>query len=246
MDLYGDQQKAMPGQALGWHSDTETRLAGEKIYPGDPVFAAAGDDTVGYLPHITAVTLTISALVTGNVINLTVNGIAIDPVLWDTDDQTTVRRAAEAVDQNEAVRALGIDTFQVDGSPLSFYLQSPGVTITASGSITGGASQGTVSVTAFTTTKFIGIARHTELSFKEGEGFYPPQYPVNVLTHGKIVVPVAASAQPGDLKPAYIITSGGDTGTFTDEAGGHYDCGCLFRSGILEAGLALVEVRGAH
>jgi hypothetical protein len=246
MNLYGDQEKVIAGQVWGLHSDTETRLAGERIYPGDPVFAAVGDDKVGYLPHITAVALAISALVEGNVINLTVNGVNIGPIAWDTDAATTVRRAAEAVDQNESIRALGIDAFQIDGSPLAFYLQSPGVSIAVSGSITGGASQGTVSSTAYTTTKFVGVARREELCFKEGAGFYPPQYPVNVLTRGKVAVFVADSAKPGDLKPAYIITSGADAGKFTDASSGNYDSGCLFRSGFLESGLAVVEVRGAR
>ena len=195
---------------------------------------------------MTAVTLNLAAPVAGNVINLTVNGIAVDPVPWDTDAATTVRRLAEAVDQNEAVRALGIDAFQVDGSPLSVYLQSPGIPITASGTITGGASPGSIASEAYTAMRFVGVARHQERSFREGAGFYPPRQPVSVLTYGAIVLPVVSSARPGALKPAYIITSGDDAGKFTDAAGGNYDSGGIFKSGLLEAGLALLEVRGAH
>jgi hypothetical protein len=231
---------------FGLRYDTETRLAGERIYPGDPVFAGAGDGQAGYLPHITALAISISALAAGNIINLTVNGVAIAPVSWETDAETTVRRLVEELDRHEALRDLGIDAFTVDGSPLSFYVQGPGLALSASGVISGGASQGTVTSAAYTGTKFAGVACRQELSFREGAGFYPPQSPVSVLAHGKIAAQTALSAKPGDLKPAYIIIEGDEAGKFTDAAGGNYECGCLFRSGFLEPGLALIEARGAR
>jgi hypothetical protein len=245
MDLYGNQKKAILGSVLGLHQDIETRLAGQKIYPGDPLFAAIGDAQGAFLPALTAAKVVISALVAVNVIAITVNGIAVDPTVYNTDDETTLNAIVNAINANNDVQDLGIEAYRVAGEALTFYLSSAAAAITASGVITLGDSQGTVTVTSFTDKKFIGVARHSDaLSYREGAGFYPKGEEVNVVVHGQIAVNVAPGSDPAAYKPAYVITSGDDIGKFTPVSSGNYDTGAIFRSGEIETGLAFLEVRG--
>jgi hypothetical protein len=150
-----------------------------------------------------------------------------------------------AVDQNEAVRALGIDAFQEEGAPNVIYLGAPGTSITAVLTVTGGDSQATFASAADTSSKFVGIAKRSDaLSFKDGVGFYPPSMPVGVLVEGRIAIRLADAAVPGDKKSAYIILDGPEAGKFTDDDSGNYDSGCIFRSGRIDEDLAFVEVHG--
>jgi hypothetical protein len=245
LDLYGNQKKAILGSVLGLHQDIETRLAGQKIYPGDPLFAAVGDAQGAFLPALTAAKATVSALVAANVVVITINGIAVDPVTYNADAETTLNAVVNAINANDEVAALGIEAYRVAGEPLTFYLSSATEAITASGTITGGASQGTISFASYTDKKFIGVARHSDsLSYREGAGFYPKGEEVNVVIHGTIAVNVAPGGDPAAYKPAYVITSGDDTGKFTSDATDNYDTGAIFRSGEVEPGLAFLEVRG--
>jgi hypothetical protein len=244
-NLYSGMDKAIAGMKYGLDEETESLAAGEKIYPGDPVFGMVGDDKVGYGAHMSAIALTASGdLVTGNSIAVTVNGISLDPVLFETSSVETIKKIVNAIDQNEEVRALGIDAFFVEGSPRAIILQGPGITITASAVVSNGASQATFASTAYSAMKFMGVARFEQLVFGLDTGFYPEAASVPVQHHGKIWVPVADTANPDDKKPAYVILSGDDAGKFTDVAASNYDCGCFFRSDRVSGNLALIELRG--
>jgi len=244
--LYGDLGKAIAGQKFGLHDETETLIAGENIYPGDAIFQLVGDEEFGYRAHVSSVTLTASAnLAAGSSVAVTVNGVAVAPVDFDVSTSETLRKVVDAINLNEAVRELGITAFIVEGAPLAFSLSGPGVTITAAAAVTGGGSTPpTFSSAANSNAKFRGVARHTELAYKEGVGFYPKGVGVNVMTRGQISVVCASGANPDNLKPAYVIMSGADAGKFTDVAGSNYNCGCTFRSSRLEGDLALIEVNG--
>lgn len=246
MKLYGDTPKAVAGAKFGLTCETETFSAGERIYPGDPCFGMTGEGKVCYGAHVNAVSLIAAAdLVAGNSVAVTINGIAVAPVAFDGSSANTVKKIIQTIDLNDDVRALGIDAFGIDDAPRGIFLSAPGVSITASAAVTGGASQTSFSQSAYTNMKFVGVARHQELSYREGTGFYPPQASVNVQTSGKVWVPVADGANPGDKEAAYIVMTGADAGKFTDSAaGGAYDSGCVFRSEKIEGGLALIEVRG--
>jgi hypothetical protein len=245
LDIYGNQKKAILGSVLGLHQDIETRIAGQKIYPGDPLFAAVGDAQGVFLPALTAAKATVSALVTGNNVAITINGVAVDPVTYNTDATTTLNGVVNAINANNEVRELGIEAYRVAGETLIFYLSSGNVAISASGAISAGASQGTISFASYTNKKFIGVARHSDsLSYREGAGFYPMGEEVNVIIHGIVAVNVAPGGDPAAYKPAYVIMTGDDIGKFTAEASGNYDTGAIFRSGEVEPGLAFLEVRG--
>ena len=239
-DLYGNPQRAIAGQQFGLTAHTRTYIAGEKIYPGDPVFGMIGDNEHCYGAHINAVTLTASAeLVTGNKIAVTVNGVALPVIEFADSTEETLKRVVQGIELNPALGELDITAFVVEGAN-AFTIVGPGISITASATVTEGASQATFSSAADTNLKFIGVAEHTELCTKNGAGFYEAEEAVNVRDFGEIYVPVADDANPADKESAYIDVA---SGVFTDDASGNYDCGCFFRSNKQD-GLARVEVRG--
>jgi len=238
-DLYGNPQRAIAGQTHGLTGRTRTYTAGEKIFPGDPLFGMVGDNVRCYRPHVNAVTLSASeALVTGNVVTVTVNGITFS-VQFTTSSANTISLIVQQIGINSALSDLGITAFVVQGVD-AFTVVGPGIDITASAVVTGGEDQATFSAAADTNLKFIGIAEHTELTTRNGTGFYDINDSVNVRDWGDIYVPVADDAFPADKEPAYIDVA---NAVFTDISGSNYDCGCYFRSDKQD-GLALIEVRG--
>jgi hypothetical protein len=245
MDLYSNLKPAIAGLKYGLDSETESIGAGEKFFPGDPVFGFVGDDQRGYGAHVSSVSLTAGAdLVTGNAVSVTINGVTLAPVAFAASSEETIGEIVNAINANDELDDLGITAYLIDGAPLAFYLAAPGITITASATVTGGASQTTFTSAAYTAMKFMGVAPFEQVSFTEGAGFYPAHTSVPVQTHGKIWVRVPGNVEPGDKKPAYIILTGDDAGKFTDVASGNYDCGCFFRSGKVAGDLALIELRG--
>ena len=239
-DLYGDPQRAIAGQRFGLSGHTRTYAAGEKIFPGDPLFGMVGDDEHCYGAHINAETITFDApLVVGNKVAVTVNGIAIPVVEFVESSAKTLEKIVREIDISSALGELGINAFIVEGAN-AFTIVGPGINITATATVTEGASQPDVDIEPYTNLKFIGVAEHTELSTKNGTGFYDINDAVNVRDGGEIYVPVAEDANPSDKEPAYINLA---NGVFTDVAGGNYDPGCFFRSNKQD-GLARVEVRG--
>ena len=241
--LYDPPARAIAGQKYGLKDNVRTYCAGEKIYPGDPIFGMVGDERTCYGAHINAVTLTASApLITGNKVAMTVNVIALPMVEFIGSSAETLAAIVQAIELDGGLSDLGITAFVVEGAN-AIGIVGPGITITASATVTGGATQPTFTAAADTNMKFLGVAEHTELGFKEGAGFYPPTHAVNVMDLGEIYVPVAEGASPSDKEPAYIVLSGDDAGKFTDDADGNYDSGAFFRSNE-EDGLARIELRG--
>jgi hypothetical protein len=239
-NLYGDPQRAIAGQQFGLTGHTRTYVAGEKIYPGDPVFGMIGDNEHCYGAHINAVTLTASAdLITGNLVTVVVNGVTLPAVEFVDSSAKTLEKIVLGIELNPDLGELDITAFVVEGAN-AFTIVGPGITITASATVAGGASQATFASAADTNLKFIGVAEHTELCTKNGTGYYDPEDAVNIRDFGEIYAPVADDANPADKEPAYIDVA---NGVFTDVVGSNYDCGCFFRSNKQD-GLARVEVRG--
>jgi hypothetical protein len=171
-----------------------------------------------------------------------INGKALPVVEFISSSNETLAAIVQVIELDENISDLGITAFVVEGAN-AIGIVGPGITITASATVTAGSSQATFTSASDTNMRFLGVARHTELGFKEGVGFYPPQYAVNVQDAYDVYVPVAEDANPADGEPAYIILFGDDAGKFTDVADDNYDCGAFFR-GHKEDGLARIELRG--
>ena len=238
-DLYGDPPRAIAGQTHGLTGRTRTYSAGERIYPGDPLFGMVGDDEHCYRSHVNAVTLTASDdLVAGNIVSVTVNGIAVSAVTFVESTARTLERVVREIDISPVLSDLGINAFLVEGEN-AFTIVGPGIDIVATIVVTEGESQALFTLEADTNMKFIGVAEHTELASVNGTGFYDISDSVNVRDWGDIYAPVSDDAHPSDKEPAFIDLA---LGEFTDVSG-NYDCGCFFRSNKQD-GLARIEVRG--
>jgi hypothetical protein len=241
--LYDPPARAIAGQKYELKGGVRTYCAGEKIYPGDPVFGMTGDERTCYGAHINAVTLTASAaLVTGNQVAVTINGKALPVVAFINSSNETLAAVVQAIELDDDLSALDMTAFVVEGAN-AIGIVAPGITITASAVVTGGSSQAAFTAASDTNMKFLGVAVHAELGFKEGVGFYPPTHAVNVMDFGEIYVPVAEGVSPLDKESAYIVLSGSEAGKFTNVADDNYDCGAFFR-GHEEDGLARIELRG--
>lgn len=241
MNLYGERARAIAGQKYGLQDVTESHAAAENIEPGAALFGKVGDDRV-FNAHKNVVTLVASAdLVADNKLSAKICGVTLDAVDFDTDTDKTLSALADAINGNDTLAEKGIDASVVAGTKTITVVGDEDVE--ASITVSGGASQAAFTATSTTYMKFVGVAVHEELAYREGAGFYPANIPVNVMVHGKIYVPVAEGASVADKKAAYVVLSGDDKGKFTDEASGNYDCGCVFRSDAQD-GLALVEVNG--
>jgi hypothetical protein len=241
--LYDPPVRAIAGQKYGLKDNVRTYCAGEKIYPGEPVFGMVGDEHKCYGAHINAVTLAASGpLVTGNKVAVTINGKTLPVVEFINSSAETIAAIVQAIELDNDLSELGITAFVVEGAN-AIGIVGPGINITAGATVTEGDTQPTFTDAADTNMKFLGVAVHTELGFKEGVGFYPPDHAVNVMDFGEIYVPVAEGASPSDKEPAYIVLSGDDAGKFTDIVSGNYDSGAFFRSNA-EDGLARIELRG--
>jgi len=239
-DLYGNPKRAIAGQRFGLNGNTRTYTAGEKIFPGDPVFGMVGDNKYCYRAHINAVTLSADAdFVADNSLALTVNGIAVPAVPFQETSAKTLENLVKEINLNGGLSELNISAFVVEGAN-AITIVSPGVTVEASLDVTGGESQPEIDSAADTNLKFIGVAEHTELSSRNGSGFYAPEDLVNVRDFGEIYVPVAEDSYPSEKEQAYIDLA---SGVFTDVSTDNYDCGCYFRSDKQD-GLARVEIRG--
>ena len=245
MNLYGNQQLGIPGMVLGNKERVSTKIAGHSIAPGEPLFSAEGDPNIVYKAGLTAVAVTISALVENNRVALTVNGTGVTPVTavgaGDVMPIETARAIVDAINGNETLYAAGVTAFFNEAAPLKIYVQAPTVT----GTITDGASQGTVASAAFNSNVFVGVALYTTvLAYWKIAGFYEKADAVNVLERGVVLVNITDSAVPSFGKPAYIVLSGADAGKWTDVATDNYDAGCVFYNTTAELGTAYVDVRG--
>lgn len=79
--------------------------------------------------------------VTSNVITITVNGVAAAAVTFATDHATTLAAVAAAVNALTGVTCTGVDN-TVEGGSI-FTIETPGVTITVTETVTAGSSQAT-------------------------------------------------------------------------------------------------------
>ncbi|GHU34527.1 hypothetical protein FACS1894172_14930 [Spirochaetia bacterium] len=246
MELYGNQQLGVPGSTLGNKDRVSTKIAGQAIAPGDALFSAIGDPETVYKAGLTATAVTISALVESNRVALTVNSVAVDPVtVVGTGTVETARAIVDAINGNETLYGQNVTAFFNDAAPLKIYVQAPSTAPIVTGTITGGATQGTVTSAAFTSNIFVGVALYTAiLAHRKERGFYQKTDAVNALERGVILVPITSTTVPAFGKPAYIVLTGADAGKFSDVSTSNYDAGCVFYGSQADLNTAYVEVRG--
>ncbi len=236
-----DHDEFFPGMKVDSQFDlVESFIAETAINFGRAVGANPGEILKVNQPvKDKAVLLFDADFVTNNVITITVNGIATAGVPFNTDHDTT------AADVLTAIQGLApVTSASISDSPTNreFTIETSGVVIAVSETITGGASQATGTPTLSSNDIFRGIALHVHkdatqpLSTNIG---YKVDDAVNVLRQGKAVVETSIAVVADD---AAFVDITGAIGKFTNASSGNLATNGFFRSTVSSAGLAKLEI----
>lgn len=230
MTAYGNTDSALEGMKFGLDSDVVSRVAGNAAGFGKPAMIFSGDSDKAYAYTLNKSVMTYSAdFVTSNVINVSVNGVAISPVTFATDHATTFAAVITAIDALAGVtatagagRAINIT---VDGTQ--------GVAITVTTVVTLGASQATATQVLSCSGTLFGAFLRTQK--------YPGSYEIydvaNIMREGEMWVMTADAVVANSA--AYLVAA---TGVWTDESSGNVSTNYVFRTSTSGAALARLEL----
>jgi hypothetical protein len=231
-----NQGVAFAGMKADSRFDEVESFAAEEAIPfGRGVTAEAGDtDSVRLAGKDNAAMLYDADFVTGNSITFVVNGTAITPVVFDTDQATTLAALVAAVDGLAGVSATSLAARTVNVE------MEDGSTITVSSVVTGGASQATGTPTYSADDVFRGISLATQKEQNSSGVVQYEQYEaVSVLRKGVAWVETGVAVTADE--DAYIDMTGA-IGKFTNVSSGNLATGGKFRSTVAAAGLAKLEI----
>lgn len=192
-------------------------------------------------PKRNTATLTGSgALITANVVNGTVNGVALTATTFATDHATTMALIAAKIDA--LLLTLGIvSVTTVSGNNLITVAQDANV-LFASFVVTAGSSQITYAATYTTADFFRGIAVHEhKMPRADGTLGWEDKDSVPVLRKGRIWVTVKGAVVENDT--AYVdLADSGFEGLFTATSTGNIATGGKFITAAADGALAMVEI----
>lgn len=166
-------------------------------------------------------------LVTSNSTVVTINGDALDAVVFDTDHDTTMALIAAEIETHEDVLSATV-TAARDITILGL----DGVAISASAVTTGGASQPTWSQVQSDPGTFRGISihRHVEKVASTGVAQYQDQESVDTLRKGIVWMPYVDAATPSEDDTLYInLAVAGEEGKATDVSTNNVATGGVIR-----------------
>lgn len=182
-----------PGQLydLNFNNTFSPVSAIENIPMGVGVAKIIGQDMQVRLPHVDIATVTQStALISGNSTVVTLNGIALTPVVFATDNATTMAAIAALIAAQN-----GIASAVYNGTDGIVITADQGFDVLATFATTGGVSQPTWSTVYTNDNVFYGIALYIQnkqnLLGPQGSAGGSPYYPgdpVPILTRGQVYV----------------------------------------------------------
>jgi hypothetical protein len=163
-------------------------------------------ENAAQLPKLNVAVLSFDAdFVTGNNIDLDVNGVAITTVPFNTDQATTLADLVAELDSLDNISAEGTGAREVT-------LTGEGIAVVlANIAVTGGASQANGSVAYSTDKDFVGVALldHAHEQDLDGNVFYKQYDAISVMSQGRVYVYVEQAVAVGD--PVYLrVNQGGD------------------------------------
>jgi hypothetical protein len=165
----------------------------ETILMGLGVAKVIGADYQVRLPHQDIVTLTEStSLVTSNSTIVTLNGIALTPVVYATSNAATLTAIANLIAAQP-----GIATAVSDGTSVITITADQGFAVTATAVTTSGSGQPTWTPAYSNDNVFYGVALYIQnkqnllgVTGSAGPAPYFPGQPVSTLTRGRVWVTV--------------------------------------------------------
>ena len=239
---YGYMQKAVVGLPVTGEDFIDSLICGDLagIGFGAPVFVAEGEDNLAFNAKADVLSFVLSAaFVTGNTIAGSVNGAAYS-VPFNTSDLQTFTDLVTAF--NSIVGTVAVGQFATRTITISTY----GTVASASGTVTGGASQATVTVTGSALVHLIGVTIRTAKEYapytQNGQTFnggavYNKGETVGALRIGKVWVGVNAPVLAH--QPAYWDAT---NLAWTNVASGNFQTPYYFRTSAATGELALLDV----
>jgi len=239
MGAYGDMNTAVAGLKADNNLVTriESKSAQEDIEFGVPVYSYLGEeDKVSTYKADTATLVYTGDFVTANVINVTVNGVAISPVTFDADHATTIALVVAGIDGLTGVEAM-LDA--TDENSRTILIRTRYVTNVSSSVVTLGATQVTASATYSSDQVFVGVSMFIQKSVSCTTGGYLQDEAVSVMTIGIIWTFNDNTANAFEIAKV-------NGSLFSDTNG--VDVGVIFKSDNTVIGsdnLAKVELKGS-
>lgn len=233
-----------PKNFAGMKSDSrfdevESFIAEKEIEFGRGLGANSGEESLVHQVVVDEGKMLFDAdFVASNLITITVNGVAAAGVTFVTDHATTSAAVLVAI---QALAAVTTASISDPGTDREFQIETTGVAITVTETVTGGASQATGTFTATLNDVFRGISlhHHTEVR-KIGEtANYQVNDAVSVLRKGRAVVETSGTVAADQA--AFVDVAGG-IGKFTATSSGNLATGGKFRTAVTGAGLADLEI----
>lgn len=211
----------------------ESFIAEAEVLFGRGLGANPGELDLVHHPIVDETALLFDAdFVTSNVVTITVNGIATAAVPFNTDHATTSADVLAAILGLAPVTSASISD---PGTDREFTIETSGVAIVVTETVTGGAGQATGTATNAINDIFRGIALHTHRE----TGKYAKDDAVSVLRQGMAVVETSGAVTADDA--AFVDIAGG-IGKFTKTSSNNLATKGFFRSTTTGAGLAKLEL----
>lgn len=247
MAMYGYIDQLSAGTKYGSQRTdvTEPYEAESALGFGKAAFGYKGDPDTATNIFTDQNTITLSTdLITGNIVAVSVNGVAISPVTFDTDHDTTMGLVVAAI------LALDPDYKAVAAGDV-ITVTTPGVDVVLTAGVTGGASQPTVTIgtaAASADMVFLGPvikAQKAPTDAAESVVGYIDGETLEVMRSGYLTVVVDDIANCSENTPVYVILSGDDKGKFTGVAGSNLLINASFHFlGDKSQDLAVVNFQG--
>lgn len=238
--------QTMPSAYAGMKADAGFGYVESKAAIGTVDFGFGvvnGNHTAGTAktPKKNTNTLTGSGvLITANVVNGTVNGIALSATTFATSSAATLAVIAGKIDA--LLLTLGIVAVStVVGNDIITVSEDANLIFT-SFVITAGASQGTFTPALTTADFFRGVALHTHKEPRSDLSVgYAATDTISILRKGRVWVKVNAAVVEGDS--AYcVLTDLTEQGLFTNVSTANIATGGKFMSSAADNGLAILEI----
>lgn len=151
------------------------------------------------LPLSNVAVITFDAdFVTSNSITLEVNGEEVGPVVFDTDQETTIEALAAAIDALDDIDAEVTDAREITVKGGDMAIEIDDI------EITGGVSQADSEIEYKSGDFFVGVALFDQgfMQDLDGKVLYEKKDPVSVLTRGRVYVLAEQDIKAGD--PVFV------------------------------------------
>jgi hypothetical protein len=254
MGAYNDIDTKLAGLKQGLDSRVVSRRSSQAagLDFGYPVFGYAGNEKDVFLfRNNRAKILWDADFVTGNSIDITVDGTAVTTVPFNTDHDTTMDDVAAQIEAD--IAGSSVTLIDTGGNNRDIYITiEDDDNRAATEAVTGGASQASGTITYDSTMIFEGISMFSQreaaqkvdangVVLEAATAAYPEKEAANVMIDGWITVVTADAVV--SKSAAYVVATGANQGKVTDSASGNTALtGATIDEDVSAAGLAIVRI----